>query len=158
MFILTHNSGLLHICFIKFTVYFTSVRQLTAAVIIGAFQIFVSIFVSCKKKKKNLSNNERRYLRNIPTDHAVWIAQMFSKRFLGEKIMLMLHIVTDDNSTKQEALTSMCWNMYGWLQIFFSCIIVFIKVFAPPLPWRKWQRKFENMQKICTYVCMYNTV
>lgn len=34
------------------------------------------------------------------------------------------------------ALTSMCWNMYGWLQIFFSCIMVFIKVLAPPLPFR----------------------
>lgn len=32
-------------------------------------------------------------------------------------------------------LTSMCWNMYGWLQIFLSCMIVFIRVLVPPLPW-----------------------
>lgn len=71
----------------------------------------------------------------------------------------MLHIKwRDDDSTEQEALTSMCWNMYGWLQIFFSCIIVFIKVFAPPLPWRKRHRKFENTQNKCTYVCRANIV
>lgn len=33
-------------------------------------------------------------------------------------------------------LTSMCWNMYGWLQIFLSCMMVFIRVLVPPLPWR----------------------
>ena len=38
-----------------------------------------------------------------------------------------------------KGLTSMCGNIYGWLQIFFSCMIVFIKVFAPPLPWGEMQ-------------------
>lgn len=28
----------------------------------------------------------------------------------------------------------MCWNMYGWLQIFRSCMMVFIRVLVPPLP------------------------
>ena len=29
----------------------------------------------------------------------------------------------------------MCWNMNGWLQIFLSCIMVFINVFVPPRPY-----------------------
>lgn len=32
-------------------------------------------------------------------------------------------------------LTSICWNRKGWLQIFLSCIIVFIKVLVPPRPY-----------------------
>lgn len=116
-------------------------------------QILVSKFVNCKKKKKNLHNNERRYLCYLPTNDAVWIAQMFSKRFLREETVWVQH--TDCGRWRRywaKAPTSMCWNMYGWLQIFFSCIIVFIKVFAPPLPWWKQPRQFENTQKIWIYV------
>ena len=33
-----------------------------------------------------------------------------------------------------EKASSMWWNMNGWLQILRSCMIVFIRIFAPPRP------------------------
>lgn len=37
--------------------------------------------------------------------------------------------------------SSMCGNMKGWLQILRSCMIVFIRVFVPPLPCRHHQQQ-----------------
>lgn len=51
--------------------------------------------------------------------------------------------------------SSICWNINGWLQIFLSCMIVFIKIFVPPRPCSR--KRIRNnhcsaFQSMC-YVC-----
>lgn len=48
--------------------------------------------------------------------------------------------------------SSICWKMNGWLQIFRSCMMVFMRIFAPPRPCRKHLISISSSTKKTTYL------